>query len=71
MNFSEGFKQTNQQCKFSPDGNFLVSKTQISDLLAIGRKLSVHRRQKMSSYVRPIFVRRPGRNLIREALVRR
>ena len=62
MNFSEGFKQTNQQCKFSPDGNFLVSKTQIPDLLGVGRKLNVHRRQKMSSYVRLIFVRRPRGN---------
>ena len=26
MNFSELFKQTNQLCKFSPDGRYLVSR---------------------------------------------
>lgn len=27
MNFSEVFKQTNQLCKVSPDGKYLVSKS--------------------------------------------
>ena len=68
MNFSEGFKQTNQQCKFSPDGSFLVSKVQISYLLEKGRKLNVYKMLEgvqdvlWASYVYCLYATCPGEN---------
>ena len=68
MNFSEGFKQTSQQCKFSPDGNFLVSKVQISYLLEKGRKLNVYKMLEgvqevlWASYICCLYATCPGEN---------